>query len=460
LKNQLRILGLALAISLSFSQVQAASWMMKLDRRAHPEQLKQVLQQNGLRVVSVEDLRFNGWYVINTAMEAVTRQEGTSLSRIPGTRWVEPNGRIRAFARADGSTSVVPVASMDPELVQIPQGQGVDPMIASQWHLQDIGSDKLQIPFGGDPRMIVAVIDTGVDYNHPDLNRNIWINPGEAGPKARNGIDDDQNGFVDDFMGWDFVQNDNKPYDIMGRGPNGNPGHGTHCAGIIAGVAGNGFGIRGIAPNVRIMPIRFMSERGIGEDSDAVKAVKYALDNGAHILSNSWGGEDDGTAASQAIKEIFAEARARGRLSVVAAGNETTNVDHRPLAATPGSFNFDNMLTVAATGPDGRLADFSNYGATLVHLASPGVGIVSTLPGGRFGPMDGTSMAAPIVAGAAALFWSAQSNLNAGEVRMAVLRSARATSNLRGRIFTGGRLDLQALMSMAPAPGLRTERRR
>lgn len=427
----------------------AAEWLIKIQRRDTPAQLMARLRATGAPVVAVEDLRFNGWFLVKTPTEGLSFAEGNNVGYKAQAVWVEPNKKIRyPLPKARGFNGPVP-AGNDPVYKQMPpRGQGPDPMASSQWALDDIGFTAVRPPIQGSPNVIVAVIDTGVDYNHPDLNPNIWINPGEAGAKANNGIDDDGNGYIDDAYGWDFVDNDNTPYDRTSFF--GNPGHGTHCAGVIGAAANNGYGITGIASGVRIMPLRFLPENGEGTTANAVKAMKYAIDMGAWVMSNSWGGEDEQNEDSRALREIFAEAASKGRIPVVAAGNESLNVDAAPLKATPASFNAPTQITVAATGRGGSLAGFSNYGATLTHLGAPGVGILSTVPGGRFQNMDGTSMATPVVAGAVALFWSKNQSMKAMDVRNAVLSTTKATPSLKGRTMTGGRLDIQALLSLPP----------
>lgn len=423
----------------------AAEWLLKSQRRVSPQQLMQELHAAGQPVVDVKDMRFNGWYLIRTATEAWTAFEANNIGRnTRGAMWVEPNKRLRAYGMPALNVNA---AAADPELqVLPPRASAPDPMAAQQWGLEDSGLNRVANR-AGNPQVIVAVIDTGVDYNHPDLNPNIWINPGEAGAKANNGIDDDGNGYIDDYMGWDFVENDNKPWDKTG-GFFGNPGHGTHCAGVIGAASNNGFGISGIAPGVRIMPLRFLSERGEGTTADALRAVKYATDMGAWITSNSWGGPDDDPAESKALQEVFADASAKGRLIIAAAGNESFNVDSDPRQAAPASYNMPTQITVAATDRNGRMASFSNYGAKLVHVGAPGVGILSTVPNGKFMNMDGTSMAAPMVSGAVALYWSQNPQMSAMAVKNALMASVKPTPALQGKTITGGRLDIEALLKV------------
>ncbi|MFM9058605.1 MAG: DVUA0089 family protein [Planctomycetaceae bacterium] len=253
---------------------------------------------------------------------------------------------------------------------------------------------------------VVAVLDTGVDYNHPDLFQNIWVNPREI---AGDGIDNDQNGFVDDVRGWDFVDNDAAPMDIVEgvdwRGLPGNRGHGTHVAGTIA-AARNGIGSTGVAPDARIMPVRVLFNR---DADNAVRAlaiargIRYAADNGAHVINMSLGGGPPSSAIEQALRH----ATSRGCVVVIAAGNwpDPTPANPANLAAT-----IDGVIAVGATEHDRSLASFSARSgpdSRMQYVTAPGVSILSTLPGNRYGAERGTSMAAPHVAGVVALMRSA-----------------------------------------------------
>lgn len=226
------------------------------------------------------------------------------------------------------------------------------------------GLDKIKAPDAwefttGSDEVIIAVIDTGVYWSHPDLADNIWINPNEI----LDGTDTDGNGFVDDIWGWDFYQGDNNPMDEHG--------HGTHVAGTIAAVGNNDAGITGVMWNAKIMPLRFLGRDGSGTTDHAIAAIGYANNNGAHIINNSWGGGD----YSQALKDAICASSA---VVVCAAGNQGDNNDNTP--AYPASYNCPNIISVAATNRDDNLAWFSNYGATSVDVAAPGIDIYSSVP--------------------------------------------------------------------------------
>lgn len=206
----------------------------------------------------------------------------------------------------------------------------------------------------GDPNLVIGVIDTGVDYNHPDLVGNIWQNPGEI---AGDGIDNDYNGYIDDIRGWDFADNDNNPMDVNG--------HGTHVSGTIAGKGNNGVGVTGVAWNAKIMPLKFFSDSGPGYTSNAILAINYATAKGVKLTNNSWGGGG----YSQALSDAINTAGQQGALFVAAAGNSSLNTDTTP--AYPASYDLANIISVASTTRTDGLSSFSNYGATTVDLGAP-----------------------------------------------------------------------------------------
>jgi subtilisin family serine protease len=251
----------------------------------------------------------------------------------------------------------------------------------------------------------VAVIDTGVDYTHPDLDQNIWRNYGEV---PGNGLDDDGNGYVDDFIGWDFVDQDNNPMD--------GKEHGTHVAGTIA-AENNGVGIRGVAYNARIMPIRVLGPNG-GTNSNIAAGIRYAVDNGAQVINMSLGGGG----FSQEIADAVEYATLRNSMVVIAAGNEG-----EPQPANPGALATRWGLVVGAIDRNLNMADFSNLAGpspAMAYVVAPGVEITSTVPGGGYTNLDGTSMAAPHVAGVVAQMLSANPNLTPTQIRQILLETA------------------------------------
>ncbi|HET9251457.1 MAG TPA: S8 family serine peptidase [Candidatus Eisenbacteria bacterium] len=292
--------------------------------------------------------------------------------------------------------------------------------------------------FTGDPNIKIGVIDTGVDYNHPDLAANVWTNPGEI---PGNSIDDDGNGYVDDIHGYDTVNNDGDPMD--------DNGHGSHCSGTIAGVGNNNVGVVGVNWNAKIVGIKFLSAGGSGSTAGAIAGVNYAIAVGVKLTSNSWGGGG----FSQALLDAINAAGAQGQLFIAAAGNSTANTDVSP--HYPSSYASPYIIAVAATDHNDNLASFSNYGATTVDLAAPGVAIVSTTPGNTYQSFSGTSMATPHVAGVAALAMGRFPAVPALQIKNLILNAADPKPQLAGKVLTGARLN--AFMTIAEpddvAPG-------
>lgn len=277
----------------------------------------------------------------------------------------------------------------------------------------------------GTRRTIVAVIDTGVDYNHQDLAANMWRNAGEI---AGDGIDNDGNGYADDIYGYDFANNDADPFDDQG--------HGTHVAGTIGAVGNNGIGTTGVNWNTRIMALKFLAADGSGSTAGAISALNYAVRMGANLSNNSWGGGGSSSLLSQAI----GNARTAGHIFVAAAGNSGQNNDLTP--NYPSNYSFDNVVAVAATDSRDALASFSCYGATTVDIAAPGVGILSTLPGNTYGTYSGTSMATPHVSGAISLIWDQNPTFTYQQVIAKLYSSVDKIAGLNGKVATGGRLNI------------------
>lgn len=340
---------------------------------------------------------------------------------------------------------------------------GADPLLSKQWGMKDIGVEAAWKFSPGSNNIVVAVIDTGVDYTHEDLLPNLWRNEKEI---PDNNVDDDGNGFVDDVIGWDFVGKDNKPYDLAATSlgdllNGGNPGHGTHCAGNVSARGQNGKGISGVAPNARIMSIRFLGNEG-GTTADAVLSIKYAVDNGAKVLSNSWGseGEDpDDAVNNQALKDSVQYAADHDVLFVAAAGNGhqgkgyDNDTDAKP--AYPASYDHDNIISVAALDVNNNFGSFSNWGKRTVDIGAPGVKVFSTTVTGKYSDTvipilganwDGTSMACPHVAGAAALYWSAHPEKTYRQVKEAIMNSAVRIQAAEGKLVTNGKLSVENLM--------------
>ena len=272
-----------------------------------------------------------------------------------------------------------------------------DPKYSEQWALKKVKALEAWGYTKGDESIVIAVTDTGVDWKHEDLAKQIWLNTDEI---PNNGIDDDNNGYIDDTRGWDFFSNDNNPDDETS---NRNPGHGTHCAGIIGAMGDNDIGVTGIAPIATIMPIRFLGADGSGDLMGATKAIDYAVDNNVNIISASWGA----AVARQQMKpvlEAIARAKEKGIYFIAAAANNGNSNDLKEIY--PANAGLDNVISVAASDPQDKKPSWSNYGRTKVDVAAPGLDILSTLPDNKYGTLSGTSMATPLVSGLVSLILS------------------------------------------------------
>ncbi|CAH0273236.1 S8 family serine peptidase [Peribacillus simplex] len=289
----------------------------------------------------------------------------------------------------------------------------------------DISAEAAWTNTKGSSSLVIGVIDTGIEINHPELKDKIWVNTEEI---PNDGIDNDKNGYIDDVNGWNFYDKNNRLF-IRGE----EDFHGTHVAGTIAAKA-NKIGVTGIAPNVKIMPLKFIGPYG-GYESDAIAAIEYAKVKGVKILNNSWGGGENSQALKDAIKNS-------GTLFIAAAGNYAENSDTSPMY--PAAYDLPNILSVASINNTGNLSYFSNYGAKSVDVAAPGEGILSTTPSveGDYSTayeyLDGTSMATPHVTGVAALVKSAHSSYTPVQIKNAILRTTTKLSSLTGKVVTGG----------------------
>lgn len=286
------------------------------------------------------------------------------------------------------------------------------------------------------PNVIVAVVDSGIRYTHEDLAANMWRNPGEV---AGNGVDDDDNGLIDDVFGINAVNGTGNPMD--------DADHGTHVAGIIGAAGNNGKGIAGVAWGVKLMACKFLDSDGYGYTSDAVEAVDYARRMGAHVINGSFGGEEYSAALFSALQN----ARSAGIIFVAAAGNEQLNTDIVPMY--PASYGLDNIIVVGgSTKSDTFDSSYSNYGQTSVDLFAPGTGIYSTWGSSdtAYQSSTGTSMAAPHVAGAAALMKARFTNLTSAQIVARIHAAVDVSSSFTGRCKTGGRFNLSKALGPDP----------
>ncbi len=342
---------------------------------------------------------------------------------------------LRSFAEIEyAEPNYVRYADLLPDDPQFPDLWGLDNTGQTGGLFDaDIDAPEAWDITTGDPGIVVAVIDSGMDLSHPDLN--VWTNPGEI---PGNGIDDDGNGFVDDVHGWDFADNDNDPTDTT---PVVCASHGTHTAGTIGARGDNGLGVAGVNLEVTVMPLRALRRFLIfcaGVDSSFIGAIQYAADKGVRISNNSYGGGP----FSQAVFEAI---RASRSIFVASAGNESNNNDLNP--SFPASYDLNGVISVAATDHNDLLADFSNIGFNSVDLGAPGVDVLSTVTGAGYGYLSGTSMASPHVAGGAALLLASDPSLTNNEI---VWRIVNTTDFTGLPVASGGRLNVFNAISVAP----------
>jgi subtilisin family serine protease len=337
-----------------------------------------------------------------------------------------------------------------------------DPFFDRQWGLfntganfgkagADIGATRLWDMTQGGDDIVVAVIDTGIDVAHPDLAANIWVNTREV---AFNGIDDDGNGFVDDINGWDFAANDNNP-DF------GTDFHGTHVAGIVGAVGNNNLGVTGVAWRVKMMALKFIRGRS-GNAADAVRAINYVIDQkergvNVRVINASWGGDE----ASNSLRKAIKKAGDSGILFVCAAGNGGSDssgddIDVFPDYPSVWSTEISSIVSVAALNRSDGLASFSNYGRKTVTVGAPGVDILSTVPGGGYASLNGTSMATPHVTGAAVLMLSQTPSLTPEQLRDRIVSRSEPVLTLASKSVSSARMNVfNASTNTAPAsPGL------
>ena len=298
----------------------------------------------------------------------------------------------------------------------------------------DIDAPQAWSTTQGSKDVVMAVIDTGVDYNHPELRNNMWTNPGEI---PGDGLDNDGNGVIDDVHGYNAPDQTGDPMDRHS--------HGTHVAGTMAAEGDNGKNIVGVNWKSSIMAVKIFDDNGRTSSAAILRGIAYASDNGARITNNSWGGGG----SNKLIKEAFAKSDA---FHVMAAGNDGANNDKNGFF--PANYGLPNMISVAATDRKDGIASFSNYGKTTVDIGAPGVDIYSTIPGGRFGNKSGTSMASPHVAGVAGLLVANNPSITNEEIRSQLMNGADRISSLRNKTVTGGRLNAaNALENDKVAPG-------
>ncbi|MAF77784.1 MAG: subtilase [Halobacteriovoraceae bacterium] len=319
-----------------------------------------------------------------------------------------------------------------------------DPLFSQLWGLENTGSFSDQAKPGvdisalkawditkGSRQIKIAVIDTGIDFEHPDLKENIWVNIPES--LGSPGVDDDGNGFIDDIHGYDFANDDGNPMD--------GHGHGTHVAGTIGAIHDNIYGVAGVMANVEMVAIKFLSDSGNGDTANAIKAIDYATKVGVDLMNNSWGGG----AYSELLKEAIQRASDEGIIFTAAAGNSAANNDTTP--HYPANYDVENIISVAAHTASDELASFSCYGKTTVDLAAPGQDILSTITASRFDHFSGTSMATPHVSGALGLLLTQEGRMSHQDMKERLLETSVPVITYRNKVRKGGRLDVYNLLT-------------
>jgi subtilisin family serine protease len=378
-----------------------------------------------LGMTIVEDYA-KGSFMVVKPDGAISAKFLTGIEESPKLTFTAPVMRVRV---------IDPPKNGDPPAQRQRAGGGItatpnDPRLADLW-----GIASVKAPTAWDcvtaGKVVVAVIDTGVDYTHEDLKDTMWTNPADPA----DGSDNDGNGLVDDVYGADFVNADGDPMD--------DHAHGTHCAGTVSGVGNNAIGVVGMNWNTPIMALKWIAADGFGSSVEAIKCIDYAVEHGATVLSNSWWHPDD-----PELKEAIIRARDAGVLFVAAAGNfSLDNDDPGNYYRYPSSYDVENIISVAALASDDSMAGFSSFGLTTVDLGAPGVGVLSSVPGNAYDFFSGTSMATPHVAGAAALLMNSPKHAGSTwqDVRDALLANVRPLASLSGKCVTGGALDVSFL---------------
>lgn len=390
----------------------------------------------GVKAESVQRLGISSNFVFQKALSKTSnlvKIKTTSLKGIHNLEnsslfeYVEPNYIYRAW-KSPNDSAYQQLWGMKNVGQQDSNNQvgvaGIDIKAEEAWELSR-----------GSKEVVVAVIDTGLDYTIEDLKDNAWVNEKELNGKPD--VDDDGNGFIDDIHGYDFVNKDGDPMD--------DHGHGSHVSGTIGAQGDNGKDVAGVNWNVRIMGVKFLSAEGSGTLEDAVLSIDYATQMGAMMSNNSWGGGG----YSKALEEAIERANAANSLFVAAAGNHNANNDEEP--SYPASYPVANVMSVAAIDNRGQLASFSCYGRKSVHIGAPGVKVLSTTPQG-LQSWSGTSMATPHVTGVAALLKAYQPTLSAVEIKQRLLATASPLTALKSRTSSGGLVNAYAALTNTVPP--------
>jgi subtilisin family serine protease len=395
--------------------------IVKLNPTASSSEITNLQAQIGVtKVTTASQFGIHIWDIPSGKVEETI----SAYSNDPRFEYIEPDYIITLDDPQKTSPTQENLATITPQTVT-PN----DPGYPLLWGLNKIDAPEAWDIQTGNLNTVIGVLDTGVDYNHPDLMDNIWTNPGEI---AGDGIDNDNNGYIDDVRGWDFAYNDNDPMDVQG--------HGTHVSGTIAATGNNSVGVIGVAWKAKIMPLKFLNDGGSGSISDAILALNYATANGVKITNNSWGGGG----YYQSLYDAINTAGQQGTLFIAWAGSGGNNNDITPFY--PASYDLPNIISVTSTSPTDGLSTFANYGPTSVDLGAPGEGIYSTTPGGNYASYYGASMAPPYVSGGAALVWSQNPTWTAQQVKDKLLDTSEPIPALSGITVSGRRLNLHTVL--------------
>tara|TARA_R110002072_G_scaffold534_8_gene4276 strand:+ start:26159 stop:27853 length:1695 start_codon:yes stop_codon:yes gene_type:complete len=404
----------------------------------------------GLELKETLNLSYGKLYVVKADQNSLVNVQNV-LSQNNDVEYVEPNFIYSIIDTKEVSAVDSLLSSLNP--VQRSFNSPNDPKFGELWGLKNTGSNE---PGGRSPgragadvnalnaweitkgsrNVKVAVIDTGIDYNHPDLVGNMWVNEAEKNGEA--GVDDDGNGYVDDIHGYDFANNDGDPID--------GHSHGTHCAGTIGAVHNNGVGVAGVMADVTLVAVKFLTDSGSGSTANAIKSIDYATKVGVDIMSNSWGGGG----RSEALKEAIERAAEAGIIFTAAAGNSSTDNDSRP--HYPSNYQVENVVSVAAHTAQDTLASFSCYGKRTVHIAAPGHNILSTVKNGGYKAYSGTSMATPHVSGVLGLLVSHEGRMPHAEMKERLLATSIPVASYRGKTINGGRINAYNLLTDTRPP--------
>lgn len=378
-----------------------------------------------------------GWTAIDDLDNTNPAELVAQYLKLPEVEYAEENYEISLSDEVEELPTKVDFRRADPgEVVNAVRPH--DPQFNEQWALAnsgqrggkegaDISAMIAWAKTTGSEDVVVAVLDSGVDYTHEDLAPNMWQRPANLTP-----YQDAELGSIDDEFGFNAIDNASDPMDENG--------HGTHCAGIVGAEGENNIGIAGVNWKVRIMPLKFMNAGGFGTTKDAIEAINYVINRkkagvNVRIISASWGS----TQKSRALEDVIREAGENDILFVAAAGNSSVNNDRTP--HYPSSYNLPNVISVAALDRNDQLASFSNYGPKSVAVAAPGVDILSTWLGNAYEEKSGTSMATPVVSGVAALIVAENPRISVDALRKKILASSDPIVALKGKVGSGGRIN-------------------